>query len=100
VDTVCYGGETRIKETILMRLWVYHKWGYSPVCHTAQDPSQDDKKKEFIFEITELCLFGTPDNKTHNDAENPPDNKIGTEEKDEKSCTNDGTGNNKATQDN
>jgi len=39
VDTVCYGGETRIKETILMRLWVYHKWGYSPVCHTAQDPS-------------------------------------------------------------
>ena len=43
------------------------------------------RKKRFSFlVITELSLFGTPDNKTHNDAENPPDNEIGTEEKDEK----------------
>ena len=46
---------------------------------------KDDKKKKenFFLVISELRLFCTSDNKTHNDAENPPDNKIGTEEKDE-----------------
>jgi hypothetical protein len=68
----------------------------------AEEPTRDKKRKKEIFflVITDLSFFGTPDNKSHNDAENSPDNKIGTEQKDEKSCSNDGTGDNKATQDN
>ena len=51
---------------------------------SAEELTLDKKKKGIYFlVITELSLFCTPDNKTHNDAENPPDHKIGTEEKDE-----------------
>jgi len=51
---------------------------------SIEEPTRDKKKKGIYFcGITELSLFCTPDNKAHNDAENPPDNEIGTEENDE-----------------
>jgi hypothetical protein len=47
-------------------------------------PEMIRKKRIYFLVITELSLFRTPDNKTHNDTENPPDHEVGTEEKDEK----------------
>jgi len=68
--------------------------------NAAEDTFKDSKKKGFFLVINGLSLVRTPDNKTHNDAEDPPDYKIGAEKKDKKSCTNDRTGDNKTTKDN
>ena len=57
------------------------------------------RKKEF-FLIVDLCFVCTPDHHTHDDAENSPYNEVGSQENDKQCRTDDGSGNDKATQDN